>query len=178
MVFILYSNPNSMNRIDTSVNGRITDLDSFEKGRLFENYVVELFNEEYFKLDKWRKSQKTSDRLTLLTHSYPDLELIFLGARKYKFAVECKWRKEFLSGRIKWATENQISTYERFEKKYGIYVFVAIGIGGLPSRPEKLFVTPLQNISKYTEVYESQLIPYKRKPTRRFFYDTVQIKLF
>lgn len=167
-----------MNKFDTALNRRISNLDSYEKGYLFESYIIKLFNEEYFKLDKWRKSQKTNERFSLLTHYYPDLELIFSGSKKYKFAVECKWRQEFIDGKIRWAEERQISRYESFERKYGIYVFVAIGIGGEPSGPEKLFVTPLANISKHTEVYESQLIPYKRKPTRRFFYDTVQIKLF
>jgi hypothetical protein len=167
-----------MNRITTSANRRIAALDSYEKGRLFEQYVQELFNEKRFKLMAWRMSQKTNDITKLLTHSYPDLELIFTGAKNYRFAVECKWRKEFVEGKITWADEKKILAYQRFERKFGIPVFVAIGVGGEASQPQKLFVTPLQNICKYTEVYESDLIPYKRKPTHKFFYDTVQLKLF
>jgi len=167
-----------MNKIDASSKKAISSVDSFEKGRLFESYIIELFNEEYFKLIKWRKAQKTNDRLALLTSSYPDLELIFVGAKKYKFAVECKWRKEFVSGKIDWATDYQICSYESFENKFRIPVFVAIGIGGEPSNPEKLFVTPLRNICRYREVYETELIPFIRKPTHKFFYDTVQLKLF
>jgi hypothetical protein len=171
-----YSEP--MNSFAAPVNTPIVTLDSFEKGRLFENYIIELFNKRYFRLLKWRKSEKANDILTLFDHFYPDLELIFAGAKKHKFAVECKWRKEFLYGKINWAKDRQIYSYEEFEYRFGIPVFIAIGIGGEPSNPEKLFVTPLQNISKYTEVYESDLIPYKRQPTHRFFYDTVQLKLF
>ncbi|MFL5739268.1 MAG: hypothetical protein ACJ75B_03550 [Flavisolibacter sp.] len=167
-----------MNKIDTSIVPPISKLDTYEKGYLFEEYVIELFNKEFFNLVKWRKSQRTNDRLALLTSSYPDLELIFAGKNKYKFAVECKWRKEFYAGKITWAEVKQINSYETFEYKYRIPVFVAIGIGGEPCNPKKLFVTPLCNISGNIEVHESNLIPYNRKPTRRFFYDTVQLKLF
>jgi hypothetical protein len=111
------------------------------------------------------QGEKTSDILTLFDHFYPDLELIFVGAKRHKFAAECKWRKEFVSGKICWAKDRQICSYEEFEYKFRIPVFVAIGIVGEASNPEKLFVTRLQNISKFTEVYESDLIPYKRQPT-------------
>ena len=144
---------------------------------MFESYITELFNQKKFKLVEWRKSQRTRDTLTLINYSFPDLEVIFEGRKKHKFAIECKWRKRFKEGKIKWADEEHIRTYEAFEKYYGIPVFVAIGIGGEPSMPEKLFVTPLCNISKYTEVYESDLILFERKTARRFFYDTVQLKL-
>ena len=58
-----------------------------------------------------------------------------------------------------------------------IQVFIAIGIGGEPSNPEKLFITPLDHISMYTEVFESHLIRYKRNPKQRFD-DSEQLSLF
>jgi hypothetical protein len=167
-----------MNRIVIPVIKRVDLLDPYEKGRLFEEYVYRLFNETHFKLIEWRKAQRFKDRSLPNAYSNPDLELIFAGVKNYKFAVECKWRKEFFEGKINWARRYQISTYIDFERKFGIPVFIAIGVGGEPSKPEKLFVTPLCNISRYPEVYESELIPYKRKATRKFFYDTIQLKLF
>jgi hypothetical protein len=153
-------------------------LDSYEKGRFFEEYVIQLFNADNFKLNKWRKSEKLGNSILLQDCANPDLELIFGKYRKYHFAVECKWREKFIENKITWATNNQISSYQNFEKKFRIPVFIAIGIGGEPSSPESLFVTPLCNMAMYSEVYEADLIPYKRKPTSRFFYDTVQLKLF
>jgi hypothetical protein len=167
-----------MNKIYTSFNRQKWVDDPFEKGLRFESYIIELFNEKHFKLVNWRRSQKTNNPLALTDAFYPDLELIFAGARRYKFAVECKWRQNFVEGKINWASDRQICSYEDFEYTYHIPVFVAIGVGGEPSNPQKLFVTPLRNISNYTEVYESDLIPYKRNPARRFFYDTVQLQLF
>lgn len=157
---------------------KVHEPDSYEKGRLFEEFIIKLFNERHFKLAKWRKAAKSIDRSFLNDSSNPDLELIFTGSRKYHFAVECKWRKEFVEGKISWATDYQICSYDCFENCRRMPVFIAIGIGGDPWNPEKLFVTPLCNINMYTEVYESDLIPYKRKPTNRFFYDTVQLRLW
>lgn len=167
-----------MNRITTQQPIiRVCQPDGFEKGRLFEEYIIRLFNEKHFKLMEWRKSEKICDGVFSLNHSYPDLELVF-GYKRHRFAVECKWRKEFIDGRINWATSYQIRSYEDFQKQNGIPVLIAIGIGGEASNPEKLFVTPLCNISLYTDVYECDLITYKRKPTRKFFYNIGQRKLF
>jgi hypothetical protein len=153
-------------------------LDPFEKGRLFEQYVIELFNQDNFKLTNYRKSEKFIGNVSLQDCNNPDLELIFDRNKKYPFAVECKWREKFHEGKITWAKDHQIYFYKKFENQCRIPVFIVIGIGGEPSKPEKLFVTPLRNIEMYSEVYEADLIPYKRKPTSKFFYDTVQLMLF
>jgi hypothetical protein len=152
--------------------------DYYEEGRLFEQYIINLFNKKNFRLETWRESRKKDKESIPLEHSYPDLELIFVGAKKYRFAVECKWRSKFNHGKIRWAKPRHLESYIGFQLRFGIPLFIAIGIGGQPSSPQKLFVTPFQNINRYTEVYESQLIPFERKPTHRFFYDTVQLRLF
>lgn len=152
------------------------NTDYYEQGRLFEEYVKNLFGEKNFKLKMWRKSRLIAPDTFISGISYPDLELVFMRNLHYPFAVECKWRKRFYRGKINWATQNQINAYIEFDKK--MRVFIAIGVGGTPSNPEKLFVTPLLNLSGYTEVYEHQLIRYKRKPTNRFFYDTIQRRLW
>jgi hypothetical protein len=155
-----------------------TTIDSYEKGQLFERYIIDLFNQNSFELRNWRKSERHKDKMLLQDCANPDLELVFGRYNKYRFAVECKWREKFIERKITWASKDQISSYLDFENRCRIPVFIAIGIGGKPSRPEKLFVTPLRNIEMFSEVYEADLIPYKRKPTSKFFYDTVQLKLF
>jgi|KBSSwiStaDraftv2_1062776.scaffolds.fasta_scaffold52124_2 hypothetical protein len=167
-----------MNRIIThqsSQDGKRGD--SFEKGRLFEEYIIKLFNERHFSLQEWRKSEKRTGFIPF-THSFPDLELIFMGKMNHRFAIECKWKQEFKNGKIEWAEEKKIRVYKQFQKEKRMIVFIAIGIGGEPSNPEKLFVTPLDKICMHCEVYESDLLKYNHKPTRRFFYDTVQLRLW
>jgi hypothetical protein len=153
--------------------------DCLKKGYAFERFVVTLFNERNFKVSKWRNSLITTPAgFTQNDFSLPDLELLFMRRRTYRFAVECKWRNEFDNGKITWAKQKKISVYKQYERESNIKVFVAIGIGGEPCNPEKLFVSPLQDICMDTEVHESQLLPFIRKPTSRFFYDTIQCKLF
>lgn len=149
----------------------------FKQGEEFETFVKQLFGEK-FKVARHRRS-KLLDRDTFISDiAYPDLEMIFQGKENYKFAVECKYRSSFKGNKIEWAKKEQIIIYESFQRKFAIPVFVAIGIGGQPSDPEHLFVTPLDNIRLFTGIHRSMLIPYKRKTTSRFFYDTVQLKLF
>ena len=162
----------------TSTN--VTQVDNYKKGELFEEYIIKLFNEQFFYLNKWRKSTPYADGQISGDLWNPDIEmeLVFSGKKRYRFAVECKWRKEFTDGKIFWARDEQIVSYRIFQDQWRIPVFVAIGIGGAPDNPERLFLTPLNNIYMHNELYESDLIPYKRKPTSRFYYDFIQLKLF
>jgi hypothetical protein len=105
-----------MNRIIThqsSQDGKRGD--SFEKGRLFEEYIIKLFNERHFSLQEWRKSEKRTGFIPF-THSFPDLELIFMGKMNHRFAIECKWKQEFKNGKIEWAEEKKIRVYKQSRK--------------------------------------------------------------
>jgi hypothetical protein len=155
-------------------------IDNYAKGKAFEFFIIRLFKSQSFHLKKWRKSEKLTDTFFSIDHFNPDLEieLVFRGAKKYRFAVECKWRQNVYDGKIKWGTDSQICSYRMFQDRLGIPVFVAIGIGGQPSAPEKLYVTPLNNIWMHNDVHESDLIPFKRRPMRNFYFDIPQLRLF
>lgn len=170
-----------MNQTFTRNNSRqIIEQDGYEKGQRFEQFIINLFNEYFFYRKKWRKSEKFTDSSISIDHWNPDLEmeLVFTSVKKYRFAVECKWRKGFKDGKIDWARDDQICAYRMFQDQARIPVFVAIGIGGEPDSPEKLFLTPLNNIHMHSELYEADLIPFKRKLTHKFYYDVQQLKLF
>lgn len=152
--------------------------DYYDVGRAFEKFIIGLFNQRNFHLKSYNEARKRFDYSDNLSNPDLEMELVFTGTKKYRFAVECKWRKEFKEGKIEWANSFQICSYEEFQITRNMPVFIAIGIGGEPSNPEKLFVTPLDYISRYIEVYESELIPFKRKPTHKFFYDYRQLTLF
>ena len=153
-------------------------IDSYEKGKQFEEYVKNLFNEQNFKLIDWRKSEKFEYNSLPKNHSDPDLELRF-GRGQYKFAVECKWRQEFNDGIFWWDKKSiNLELYKKYSRENHIPVFIVIGIGGNPSSPKKMYVTPLERIRSTTEICESDLIPYRRKPTHKFYYDIKQMRLF
>ena len=69
-----------------------------EESRVFRDSWVHLQSR-----NEWRMAKKTNDLSALVGHGYPDLELIFTGSKKYRFAVECKWQKGFKEGKIEWA---------------------------------------------------------------------------
>jgi hypothetical protein len=157
----------------------LNDLSSLEKGFLFEDYIVTLFDNKSgrFRLLTWRSDKKASNGVLAESNSYPDLEFCFID-RKKRFAIECKWRHRFYDGKLAWAKKNQIEIYREYEIENKIPVFIAIGVGGHPSDPAQLFVTPLSHIQRYPEVFKSHLVPYTSDPAQRFFYDAKQLTLF
>lgn len=104
--------------------------------------------------------------------------MVFGRKKEHRFAVECKYLSHTREGLIKWAEESNIKSYALYQSKFRIPVFIAIGIGGHPTAPDKFFVTPFENLADKPEVYEHELYPYKRRPTRRFFYNPNQKTLF
>src|SRR5690606_16745806 len=101
-------NMNQTTARTTSTN--VTQVENYKKGELFEEYIIKLFNKEFFKLMEWRKSTHFENGQITGDLWNPDIEmdLVFTRRRRYTFAVECKWRKEFKDGKISWAREEQI----------------------------------------------------------------------
>jgi len=149
----------------------------FDKGLLFEEYIKQLFNDKRFKLKRWRKSAKVPKDTWIADLSLPDLELIYHGSKSKPFAIECKYRARFYNGMLGWASEDQIKKYEHFQNRYSMTVLIAIGVGGGPSNPKKLFITPLDHIKKYTNVLESHLIKFEKHP-KQSIKDALQLELF
>lgn len=151
---------------------------SYEKGLLFEEYITTLFNSKYFERLEWYQSKELPRDQYHKKMSNPDLtyELHLKGS--YNFAVECKWRENFSGGKLRWDNKDeQVSKYLNFQYDSETKVFLAIGIGGKPDAPQKLFLTSLNNIIAIKELSESNLFPHMRNPGRRFFFDTTHYKL-
>lgn len=152
--------------------------ENLEKGHQFEDFVVTLFNKNKYRLLVWRSDKRASNGVYPESNSYPDLEFRTNGRGSYRFAIECKWRANFFKGQVFWATLEQQKAYRDFERENNIPVFVAIGIGGAPDKPEKLYVTPLQCFKPFVKVYESELIPYSRAPKKELNFNKNQLTLF
>jgi hypothetical protein len=149
----------------------------YPEGLLFEEYIKDLFSQDIFKLKRWRKSFKVPEDTYIRDMSGPDLELTFKGSSGKPFAVECKYRTRFYDGMLGWASESQIKKYLDFQQQRAITVLIAVGVGGAPSHPNKLFITPLDHISMYTHVFESHLIKFERDPKVRID-NAKQLELF
>tara|TARA_R110001592_G_scaffold325782_6_gene606394 strand:- start:28063 stop:28674 length:612 start_codon:yes stop_codon:yes gene_type:complete len=157
-----------------TIRSESNNASSFEenkaKGDAFEKFVVKQFNKKYFTLQEWRGDKYVEGTYPVSNH-FPDLEVSFeLKEVKDHFAVECKWRKDYYKGAIKWANDNQIVNYKEYAQKTKLPVYVVIGVGGTSSIPNELFVIPLAEI-KYPSLYKDKLAPYKKEVGSTFFWD-------
>ncbi len=117
-----------------------------QKGDDFEKYVVQKFSKSYFSILEWA-SDKYVNGTYAKSNTHPDLTLKF----KFKeidtdFAVECKYRSDYYKNGVEWCSERQMSNYQAFAKEKSIKVFVVIGIGGVATAPEELYIIPLTEI--------------------------------
>jgi hypothetical protein len=117
-----------------------------EKGNDFEAFIVRKFSKKYFELLDWA-GDKYVDGIYAATTTQPDLKMRFkLKDVEVDFAVECKYRSVLPSTGVEWCTESQLKKYRNFAKEKNMPVFLALGIGGLASQPEELFIVPLAKI--------------------------------
>lgn len=153
-----------------------TEEENKEKGYQFEKYIVDLFDKKWFKIKEWRSDKRSHGGRFADSNKYPDMEVQFgEGFDTYRFAIECKWRKGFYNGEIKWAEPYQINNYLEFQEVTGMRVFVIIGIGGKPDAPEQVYVAPLDDVERFPVLFESYLQNYRRfNPKGRFYVNTHQ----
>lgn len=140
-----------------------------EKGKAFEDFIVRLFDENT------ALKRRTSDRFVdgRLDEGSMEPDLLAelrLGSGTYPFAVECKWRSSVKDGEIQWSYEAQRERYEKYAKENDLDVFVAIGVGGEPSSPKKLFVVPLYAL-KDVRCHIDDLAPYAHDTKKSLYYD-------
>lgn len=160
-----------------------TKQDDFDenkaKGDAFESFVVKHFNKKFFTLQEWRGDKYVDGNYPVSSH-FPDLEVSFEYKKENineNFAIECKWRKYYYQNAIKWAYDYQIKNYKEYTAKLNIPVFVIIGVGGEPSKPEEVFIIPLSKLESNT-ISQEELKSYKRKiADTEFFWDFKKNKL-
>lgn len=145
---------------------------SKEKGDSFENYVISKFSRKFFGLKDMR-SDKGIKGFYPESNQYPDL-LFEYKPSSVQFAVECKWRAEWWKRddgekSIDWAGgDKKIQNYNEYAEKNNVPVFVAIGVGGTPDKPDKVFIAPL-NALKYRYAKRSYLEKFIKKNFDFFF---------
>ncbi len=139
-----------------------------EKGSMFEDFVIQYFckNKQIKLLSKVSDYYKNG--VMAIENIEPDLKFI---QNDKKFAVECKWRNAFIDNKITWANEQQILNYNNYSISNNQSVLIAIGIGGKPNLPKKLYLVPLYRLTKtlatekYIEEFEVNLNKtYKHYP--------------
>ncbi|AVB76108.1 hypothetical protein [Methanococcus maripaludis] len=144
------------------------DPTSFEKGTAFELCCLDIFSEKDFDLLEMTHNPDSANGRFVKSDLNPDLQ--FKNKKTDSvFSVECKYRSSLYKGAFSWAKNKaQADRYREYEKENEISVFVAMGLGGTPEKPEQIFLMPLKEI-KYNSLYPSVLNDYEIKEAKDVF---------
>jgi len=145
---------------------------AYAKGIRFEKYISNLFPKNLWVLtDRTKDSSKNFDR-TVESDMNPDLTFRNILTGK-TIAIECKFRSTFYRGKYQdfgyWWKKEQGERYKKYGKKMNVPVFVALGIGGTPQKPNRLFISPLETLNEapYGFVTEKMLKPFEKNPAEK-----------
>lgn len=147
------------NRIVKAVTDEVLKPASFVKGEDFENYVREVvFPKQHYKLVNRTHNYQTNKEDYVDNSLLPDFELQCLETKK-KFHVEVKFRKGTYNknDKIEWCKSYQLKRYKSIDKAQP--VFLAMGIGDSPKKPDEVFIIPMSSIN-FCEFYDSFLDRY------------------
>lgn len=116
------------------------------KGRMFEKFVVSLCSDTTrFKLLAWR-GDKISGGTYALENLLPDLRICHRTDKgDVEYLIECKYRSEVPTMAIDIST--QLDRYCSMSlAKEDCEIFIALGIGGSPAKPEHFYLIPCRTI--------------------------------
>lgn len=162
----------------TTTNEAVTERTisiNYQKGISFEEYVIKMFDQKYFAVHDWTRdiSGKTHG-IVVESDSNPDLVMRYKPKDQY-FAVECKYRSQLYKGKLEWTTSKKLFGYKAYMKRLNIPTFIVIGLGGIPTVPERMFCIPLQS-AVYPALYPSIFEKYERNLEKNFFWNGTILK--
>lgn len=141
-----------------------------KNGLEFEQFIVQKFSKKVFTLKEWA-GDKYVNGVYAETTQHSDLLLEFTAYNQSKeIAVECKWRHKSVNDGIPFSTKEQLDRYRKYAKEKNIPVFMTIGLGGKGGTPKKLYIVPLEDISK-PFMFLNQLRKYEKNIDANFYYD-------
>lgn len=146
------------------------DLETGEKGIMFEKYIIQKFSKKYYKIKEWR-GDKIVNGIHPESSKLPDME-IELNLHNFKklFAIECKWRKQLYKNQIE-IEEYKLKNYKAYEDRTNIQVFVVLGLGGKPSLPDMIYVIPLKELNKNILTKQELSKYFYSDINKDFYYD-------
>lgn len=139
----------------------LTMNDELLKGREFEDHVLELMgvaNNDRLTLKEWR-GDKSLPGIYPEGNSNPDLVLEYDGR---PFAIECKWRSHMPKDICKeLLPPARAALFEKYAKERRMPVFLLLGIGGLPSDPDLLYLSQLDMPDSIASISNNAISPAK-----------------
>lgn len=122
--------------------------DAKKKGDAFEQFITTKFPRQYYRLEEWR-SDKGYVGVYAEGNKKPDLEYT-LKKGNQRFAIECKFRSNVYDDFVVIAKDGQLERYKGYSQSQRLPVFIALGLGGAPENPTRIFVIPVDKLSNKT----------------------------
>lgn len=118
---------------------------SIDKGQKFEDFILKKFDKNLFSIVKKTHPFQGTDSHYIESNLDPDFIFRYIPSRE-KFGVETKFRSDFGSEIVTWSRQDQLERYKQFEREEEIPIYIIIGLGGMPDKPNELFLLPLSRI--------------------------------
>ncbi len=152
---------------------------SFLKGEDFENCLrTKVFKKENFELIMKTHDFHENKKDYVESSLYPDYyfrDKNIADNEKNELWVEAKYRENLYKGKIQWCNDKQLARYKEFGK--GKEVRIAIGFGGRPKNPEKIYIIPLNEI-QYSGLYPNSIAEFEFTDKRKNIIDNLLTRVY
>lgn len=148
----------------------------------FEKFIAKIATQQdvhsSYEVESWR-GDKYVDGCYDKSNCDPDLIiLVKLSHTNRRFALECKWRKDFDSNDfVQIAEPYQLRHYRECQKEWGFPVFIVLGIGGEGCTPQQIYLIPLDEI-KDCKIRKEWMQKFQRENfSKKLFFDVNTLSL-
>ncbi len=136
---------------------------SHVRGDDFEQYVkTELFPRESYDILYKTRDYRGNGNDYFTPSRQPDCKYVSKN-EGLEFFVETKFRAKFQDQILEWCKFFELKHYQEIDLV--IPVLIAIGLGGRPSTPERVFLVPVKHV-KFVKLYPSLMQKYEVEPDR------------
>lgn len=151
-----------LDEVEKKIN-RLIDNDgvsSKQKGNDFEAYMADIMKLNGIRINQWNQGLITDSGAFADNIYNPDfLGSHQVGDRNLKYWIECKYRSKIPEMGF-FLDEKQVTRYKVHQGKTKLKVFIAIGTGGIPGNPDRLYILPLNSYFCFDKWPERYLRPF------------------
>lgn len=139
-----------------------TTHDNDQLNRVFEAYIADKFDREEYRLVHWRRDKKL--RKTSSPEDYlPSLSFQLSDNSSIQFAIECQFSSSFTNTNAIRVSTQEIDKCYLYQQNNNRPMFVILGVGGSPEKPERIYVVPLNDIPRQQEYLPASYLSRYRK---------------
>ena len=131
--------------IATGTQVRATKANTMIKGDTFVRLVQGMIPDDEFVLMHANPRRYDAEGRTMEEAKDPDFRYLHHRSGRMLW-IECRYRKDTFYDKVQWSTPAQLNRLRNFQKDVEPEtVYVIIGLGGTPERPDHIFCVPLND---------------------------------